>query len=91
MSRASSRVRDDRGRAERDNSGRDHSYTLVYKTNGDTRYSYDVPAETTQDVNDFVVPTLSVIDEKGLVKRRSCTLATYVTPSLQPVGYGVVV
>lgn len=29
---------------------------LVYKVNGDTQEVYDMPAETTKAVNDFVVP-----------------------------------
>ena len=62
---------------------------LVYKINGDTQDVYDVLAETTKS-RLMTLSCRSVIDDKGLVRRPSCTLAVYTIPSLQPMGYRVV-
>ena len=52
---------------------------LIYTINGNAQDVYDMPVETTKAL--MTLPCRSVVDDKGLVRRRSCTLTVYVTPS----------
>lgn len=63
---------------------------LVYAINRDTQDVNGVPVNTPHhDVDNLSCINVSV-DGKGLIRRRSHTRATYVTTSLQTLGYRVV-
>lgn len=49
---------------------------LFYRINGDTKDVYDMPVETQTPL--ATLPCRSVAEHKGLLRRRSCSLAIHV-------------